>query len=110
MCVWRLRNAKEVAVLCEELSGVYDAKTLLEMYRQATAEPYSFMFIRLDAKTRETMFFLRFESRLVPEDVDIEETDVGGLANSIGSSESLRQTGSRSGAASSSSAKGAGKE
>ena len=72
MAVWRLRNAKEVETLCEELSGVYDKNTLLEMYRTATAEPYSFMFCRLDAKTRETMFFLRFESRLVPEDVDEE--------------------------------------
>jgi hypothetical protein len=39
------------------------------MYRAATAEPFSFMFVRLDAKTRETMFYLRFEQRLVPEDV-----------------------------------------
>ena len=51
MCVWRLRNAKEVETLCEELSGIYDKDTLLQMYREATAEPYSFMFIRLDAKT-----------------------------------------------------------
>jgi len=72
MCVWRLRNAKEVETLCEELSGVYDKNTLLEMYRAATAEPYSFMFIRLDAKTRETMFYLRFEQRLVPEDIEEE--------------------------------------
>ena len=57
MCIWRLRNAKEVETLCEELSGVYDKTTLLEMYRTATAEPFSFMFVRLDAKTRETMFF-----------------------------------------------------
>ena len=69
MCCWRLRNHKEVMTLCEELSGIYDQQTLLEMYRQATAEPYSFMFIRLDAKTRDTMFYLRFEQRLVPEDV-----------------------------------------
>jgi hypothetical protein len=69
MCVWRLRNHKEVETLCEELSGIYDKNTLLEMYRAATAEPFSFLFIRLDAKTRETMFYLRFESRLVPEDV-----------------------------------------
>ena len=69
MAIWRLRNAKEVETLCEELSGVYDKNTLLEMYRAATAEPYSFLFIRLDAKTRETMFYLRFEQRLVPEDV-----------------------------------------
>jgi hypothetical protein len=61
-----------VQTLCDELSGVYDAQTLLELYRQATAEPYSFLFVRLDAKTRETMFYLRFESRLVPEDVEEE--------------------------------------
>jgi hypothetical protein len=69
MCVWRLRNHKEVETLCEELSGVYDKNTLLEMYRAATEEAFSFLFIRLDAKTRDTMFYLRFEQRLVPEDV-----------------------------------------
>ena len=69
VCVWRLRNHKEVQTLCEEMSGIYDQQTLLEMYRAATADAYSFLFIRLDAKTRETMFYLRFEQRLVPEDV-----------------------------------------
>jgi hypothetical protein len=73
MCIWRLRNAKEVDTLCEELSGVYDKNTLLEMYKTATAEPFSFMFVRLDAKTRRDMFWLRFEARLVPEDEDVEE-------------------------------------
>ena len=61
--------SREVETLCEELSGIYDKNTLMEMYREATAEPYSFMFVRLDAKTRESMFFLRFEAALVPEDV-----------------------------------------
>ena len=70
VCIWRLRNRKEVETLCDELSGVYDKNTLMDLYREATAEPFSFMFVRLDAKTRETMFYLRFESRLVPEDVD----------------------------------------
>ena len=68
MCVWRLRNHKGVETLCEELSGVYDAKTVMELYRYATEEPYSFLFIRLDAKTRQEVFYLRFEQRLVPED------------------------------------------
>ncbi len=68
MCCWRLRNHKEVEALCEELSGVYDAKTVMELYRYATEEPYSFLFIRLDAKTRQEVFYLRFEQRLVPED------------------------------------------
>ena len=69
MCVWRLRNHKEIESLCEEMSGVYVAKTVMELYRYATEEPYSFLFIRLDAKTRQEVFYLRFEQRLVPEDV-----------------------------------------
>jgi hypothetical protein len=42
------------------------------MYQEATAEPYSFLFVRLDAKTRRDMFWLRFEARLVPEDASEE--------------------------------------
>jgi len=51
---------------------VYDKNTLLEMYKTATDDPYSFMFVRLDAKTRRDMFWLRFEARLVSEDVEEE--------------------------------------
>ena len=68
MCIWRLRNHKEVETLCEELSGVYSKNTLMELYNEATREPFSFMFVRLDAKTRDMMFYLRFEHRLIPED------------------------------------------
>jgi len=45
---------------------VYDKKTLMQMYRLATDEPYSFWYILLTAKKREDMFFCRFENRLVP--------------------------------------------
>jgi Poxvirus A32 protein len=83
MCVWRLRNHKEVETLCEELSGVYNAKTLMQLYREATAEPFSFMFIRLDAKTRQTMFYLRFEHRLVPEDPGYIESDVESVEHGV---------------------------
>jgi hypothetical protein len=64
MCVWRLRNYREIETLAEELSGAYDKETIMDLYRYATREPYSFLFIRLDAKTREEMFWLRFERRL----------------------------------------------
>lgn len=96
MCVWRLRNHKEVEVLCEELSGVYDKNTLLEMYKAATEEAFSFMFIRLDAKTRRDMFWLRFEARLLPEDVDIEEKDER-LADSSRATEPVCASGPRAG-------------
>ena len=78
MCVWRLRNYKEIDALCEELSGIYDKKTILEVYRHATEEAYSFLFVRLDAKTRDDMFFLRFEKKLVPSQNDASLGDSNG--------------------------------
>ena len=66
LCVWRLRNQHELESLLEEISAVYDKKTLMQMYRLATDEPYSFWYILLTAKKREDMFFCRFENRLVP--------------------------------------------
>ena len=35
MCVWRLRNHKEVETLCEELSGIYDKQTVMDLYNYA---------------------------------------------------------------------------
>ena len=70
MCVWRLRSQKETETLCEELSGIYDAKTIMSMYQTASEEAFSFMFIRLDAKTRRDMFWLRFEARLLIDGVE----------------------------------------
>jgi hypothetical protein len=67
MCVWRLRNHKEIEILAEEMSGFYPKDVIMDLYTHATSEPYSFLFVRLDAKTRRDAFWLRFESRLVPE-------------------------------------------
>ena len=80
MCVWRLRNHKEVETLCEELSGVYGKDEIMQLYSHATQDPFSFLFVRLDAKTRRDMFWLRFESRLLPK----EESDDDG-SGSVGS-------------------------
>ena len=95
MCVWRLRNHKEVETLCEELSGVYDAGTILQLYRHATEEPYSFMFVRLDAKTRRDMFWLRFEARLLPKEESDSDGDDGprGVGSGSGGVQQVRQDG-----------------
>jgi hypothetical protein len=89
MCVWRLRNHKEVETLCEELSGVYDAKTVMQLYTYATQDPFSFMFVRLDAKTRRDMFWLRFESRLLPKDDD--DDDGQSVGSGSGSLQQVRK-------------------
>ena len=64
MLVWRLRNQKEVISLMEELSAIYPVRILHEMYDLATEEPHSFWFIDLVAKSKASMFYVRFEERL----------------------------------------------
>jgi hypothetical protein len=65
MLVWRLRNRMELQGLLEEISAVYDMKTLEQMYKMATDEPFSFWYILFTARKKEDMFFLRFEQKMV---------------------------------------------
>ena len=57
---------ENVQSLIEEISAVYDIKTLEQMYQMATDEPYSFWYILFTAKRREDMFYLRFEQKMLP--------------------------------------------
>ena len=50
--VYRLRNYKDLESFLEELSALYDKKTLLELYKYATDAPYSFLYVKLTAKTK----------------------------------------------------------
>jgi hypothetical protein len=65
MLVWRLRNRMELQSLLEEISAVYDTKTLEQMYQLATDDPYSFWYILFTARKKEDMFFLRFEQKMI---------------------------------------------
>ena len=62
--VYKLRNYKDLEAVLEELSALADKKTLLDMYQLATDEPYSFLYVRLNAKDKNNMFFIRYEKRL----------------------------------------------
>ena len=64
--VYRMRNQNDLESLLEELSALYDKRTLLDIYNIATTEPIFKKHI-LMAKEKENMFFLRFEKALVPE-------------------------------------------
>ena len=81
--------------MCEELSGIYSKETIMQMYLEATAEPYSFLFVRLDGKTRQEMFFKRFEQRLIPSD---KESDGESVGNSSGKDEQVRKSRPQAGA------------
>ena len=62
--VFRLRNGGDLEALLDELCALTDKKTILQLYNMATAEPYSFLFIKLNAKKLNEMFYIRYEKRL----------------------------------------------
>ena len=62
--VYRLRNTKDLDTFVDEVSAVYDKKTLLALYNAATEEPFSFLYVKLCAKNKEDIFFKRFDHKL----------------------------------------------
>ena len=63
--VYRLRNTKDLETFVEEVSAVYDKKTLLALYNAATEEPFGFLYVKLTAKNKDDMFFKRFAHKLI---------------------------------------------
>jgi tRNA A37 threonylcarbamoyladenosine biosynthesis protein TsaE len=66
--IYRLRNYKDLESFIDEVSAVADKKTLMELYNLATSEPYSFLYVKLTAKTKNDMFFIRFDKKLIIKD------------------------------------------
>ncbi|MFM7978308.1 MAG: hypothetical protein ACKPKO_03250, partial [Candidatus Fonsibacter sp.] len=64
--VFRLRNKAELDALVEETRAHYGPKVTKQIFRKATTEPYSFLWLNLSAKNPEDLFWLRFEARIIP--------------------------------------------
>ena len=62
---YRLRNQKDLESFLEELSALYDKKTLLKLYQYATSEPFSFLYVKLTAKYIHDMFFCNLTKEVV---------------------------------------------
>ena len=62
--VYRLRNAKDLDTFVDEVSALYDKKTLLALYNTATEEPFSFRYVKLTSKNKEDMFYNKFDHKL----------------------------------------------
>ena len=61
LLAFKVRNQKEYESIESEVTALVDRNTFREIWTAATSEPYSFLFIRLDAKTLNETFMLRFE-------------------------------------------------
>ena len=70
LIVYRLRNQKELDAMVEEVSGLTGKKELIEIYKIATADEYSFLYINLAARNVNEMFYKNFTGRITLEDID----------------------------------------
>ena len=50
--IYRLRNHGDLKATVEELSAIYDKKTLLQIYHEAVSEDYSFLYVNLISKDK----------------------------------------------------------
>ena len=55
---------KDLEAFIEEVSAITDKKTLLQIYNLATEEPFSFLYVRLNAKSKNDMFYIRFDKNI----------------------------------------------
>ena len=63
--VFRLRNYQDTSMFLEEMGGMIDKKTLLEIYKLATKEAYSFLYVKLNAKSLDNMFMINFKKNKI---------------------------------------------
>ena len=57
LIVYRLRNNRELESFLEEVSGLSSKKELLSIYKVATEDEYSFLYVNLAAMNIGEMFF-----------------------------------------------------
>ena len=67
--VYRLRNLAGLEASADEVSAVYDKNTIIKLYRKATEEPCSFLYMNLTARDANEMFVLRLERPLSPNEL-----------------------------------------
>ena len=63
--VYRLRSGQDLETLINEVSALIDKKTLLNIYKQCTSEPFSFLYIKLSARSIENMFYCNLNQKVV---------------------------------------------
>ena len=61
-----LINYGDLESIVEELSAIYDDRTLLQIYHEAVSKDYSFVYANLMNKDKHKMFMERFQRYLIP--------------------------------------------
>ena len=61
--IFRLRNMKDLDSFIEECSALANKKDLLQIYNLAVEEPFSFLYVKLTAKSKSDMFYINYSKK-----------------------------------------------
>ena len=81
LILFKLRNYADLEGIVEELSALTDKKVIHNIYRQATAEPYAFLYVNLTAKDINKMFWINFDKQITVDEEYEEEENINGFQN-----------------------------
>ena len=62
--VFRLRNYGDLQAFLDEVSAIAPKDVILEMYKMATDEPFSFLTVKLTSKDKNKIFMVRSDKKL----------------------------------------------
>ena len=62
--VFRLRNYSDLQAFMDEVSAIAPKDVILEMYKLATDEPFSFLTVKLTSRDKNKIFMIRFQKQL----------------------------------------------
>lgn len=63
--VFKLRNQSDLEAFLDETSALLDKKTMLNLYHNATSEPYGFLYIKLASRDINDMFYASLQRKLL---------------------------------------------
>ena len=66
MYIFRLRNQQDLDNILDELAAVYDKQTIYDIYKLATTDAHSFLYVNLMSTKAEDMFYLSLQKKIIP--------------------------------------------
>ena len=76
MYIFRLRNRSDLESILDELSAIYDKKTIYNIYKAATTDAHSFLYIDLMQTNARDMFHINMNKKVILQDIDSESDDL----------------------------------
>jgi hypothetical protein len=62
--VFKLRNRQDLDTFVDEVSAIADKNTILDLYKIATEEAFSFLYVKLTSKHKDDIFMIRYDKKL----------------------------------------------